>query len=97
MDVPGTEARTPIGLAVSRSGRGGKRVVVGSSGVDDGSPFETRTPRPVSVSVVRVNDDEAERRLRRLNSNFCTMLSPGCHTPRSAHSSSRYLVHGCIT
>lgn len=32
---------------------------------------------------VTINDDEAERRQRRLESHMRTMLSPGCHTPKS--------------
>lgn len=43
-----------------------------------GSPA-LRTP-----AVVPVNDDEAERRQRRRENHLRSVMSPGCHTPRSA-------------
>ncbi|XP_064398390.1 condensin complex subunit 2-like [Halichondria panicea] len=49
----------------------------------------TKTPGG-TVAKVTFNDDEAERRERRFYSNLATMISPGCHTPRSAvHSSAK--------
>lgn len=45
--------------------------------------------------TVGLNDDEAERRKRRLRTNIGTIMSPGCHTPKfgqSAQSSIRYGV-----
>ena len=47
------------------------------------------------VLTVGLNDDEAERRKRRLRTNIGTIMSPGCHTPKfgqSAQSSIRYGV-----
>lgn len=35
------------------------------------------------ASTVTINDDEAERRQRRLETQMRTMMSPGCHTPKS--------------
>ena len=46
-----------------------------------GSP-SLRTP--ASVAAVPVNDDEAERRQRRRENHLRSVMSPGCHTPRSA-------------
>ena len=45
--------------------------------------------------TVGLNDDEAERRKRRLRTNIGTIMSPGCLTPKfgqSAQSSIRYGV-----
>lgn len=36
------------------------------------------------VSEVPLNDDEAERRQRRRDNHMRSVMSPGCHTPRSA-------------
>ena len=36
-----------------------------------------------SVRGVPLNDDEAERRIRRRENQLRSVLSPGCHTPRS--------------
>ncbi len=50
-----------------------------------GSPM-TRTPMTVGSirHEVPLNDDEAERRQRRRNNHLRSVMSPGCHTPRSA-------------
>lgn len=40
----------------------------------------------VPTVMVDVNDDEAERRQRRLKANIGSLLSPGCHTPKLGQS-----------
>lgn len=49
------------------------------------TPVNTTTASSSSglLRGVTINDDEAERRQRRLESHMRTMLSPGCHTPKS--------------
>ncbi len=45
------------------------------------------------VLTVGLNDDEAERRKRRLKTNIGSIMSPGCHTPNKfgqSASSIRY-------
>ena len=42
-----------------------------------------RTPG-MAGRITSVNDDEAERRKRRLETHMRTMMSPGCHTPTNA-------------
>ena len=42
-----------------------------------------KTPGTVKVGGVPVNDDEAERRIRRRENHIRFAISPGCHTPRS--------------
>ena len=39
-----------------------------------------------SVLIVDLNDDEAERRKRRLKANIGSLLSPGCRTPKFGES-----------
>ena len=57
-----------------------------------GASPTTRTP--MTVGSVRpdvpLNDDEAEKRQRRKENHLRSVMSPGCHTPRSAaHYSER--------
>ena len=40
------------------------------------------------VLTVGLNDDEAERRKRRLKTNIGSIMSPGCHTPKFGQSAS---------
>jgi len=88
--TPKSAKRTPIRLA-SHTRRFG-----GLNSPSDGSPnLELSNSRPTSANNVRVNDDEEEKRQRRQNNmiNKATVLSPGCHTPRSAHTSRYSVVH----
>ena len=43
-----------------------------------------RTPLTSTMPEVPLNDDEAERRQRRRENHLKNVMSPGCHTPRSA-------------
>ena len=51
------------------------------------TPLDNRIPSPSLKTPgarscnVAVNDDEAERRKRRLATHMHTVMSPGCHTP----------------
>ena len=82
-----SEGSTPIGVAKPCCR------VAGSSSTYGGSPFGTLATHPVGANVVSVNDDEAERKQRRLSGNMCNFLSPGCHTPRSTNTNDRYIIH----
>jgi hypothetical protein len=56
-------------------------------------PSDLFTPETCSRNggVPRVNNDEAERRVRRRDNHVRSALSPGCHTPRSvARNPDRY-------
>lgn len=71
------------------------------------TPFRGRSPRiqtppttavpsvpPQSagiISEVPVNDDEAERRKRRIENHTRSVMSPGCHTPKDAANYERYI------
>ncbi len=81
--TPGSNRRTPLRVGTYSRRLGDHNVP------PDGSPFlESTSSRPTSANNVRVNDDEEEKRQRRQNNviSMSTVLSPGCHTPRSAHS-----------
>lgn len=41
-------------------------------------------PQSNGISDVPLNDDEAERRKRRLENQVRSVMSPGCHTPKGA-------------
>lgn len=42
-----------------------------------------KTPGYGKIGGVPLNDDEAERRIRRRENHIRSAVSPGCHTPRS--------------
>ena len=44
----------------------------------------------MTMMTVDLNDDEAERRKRRLKTNIGSLLSPGCHTPKL--SQARHII-----
>lgn len=50
------------------------------------------------ILTVGLNDDEAERRKRRLKTNIGSIMSPGCHTPKFGQSaqSVRYICMLCL-
>ena len=85
LSTPRSEVRTPIRLGSRSRGLGGQNAPsVGSPDLE----VEALSSRPTSANNVRVNDDEEEKKQRRQNNmiNVGNVLSPGCHTPRSAHS-----------
>ena len=63
-----------------------KKVLNGVVSAATNSPsLFPRTPgtKTAGVGSVAINDDEAERRQRRLQNTMNAMMSPGCHTPKN--------------
>ena len=74
------------------------QIVMATPHFRGGSPLVRPTPmssvRSGIPPEVPLNDDEAERRHRRRDNHLKTVMSPGCHTPRSAaHYPERYYIN----
>ena len=68
-----------------------QRIVQSSRKTPTSSPIDFRFQSPSIASSnasVPINDDEAERRRRRLENQRREFLSPGGHTPRNITSNS---------
>lgn len=85
MPVPGSSEGLNKTPAVTFHASNRKRVLNGVVPAATNSPLFPRTPgtKTAGVGSVAINDDEAERRQRRLQNTMNAMMSPGCHTPKN--------------
>lgn len=85
MPVPSSTEGLNKTPAVTFHASNRKRVLNGVVSAVANSPLFPRTPgtKTTGAGSVAINDDEAERRQRRLQNTMNAMMSPGCHTPKN--------------